>query len=375
MTVLYLTNNPQLAGTARILTSWITLGREADVKGCAAVQRPGQLTDWLREHDVPFTVSPMPWLNRRWPVPALREAWRLARWARRQGASIVHCNEHDVYPFGALVAALMRVPVVCHIRFSVEREFCQWAFGGWRRPDALLWTTNQQRQDCRAAIQGVVDERRQHLIPLGPDLAAFRGDTVDRAALRRSFDIREGEIVIGTATALRPVKRIEDFVQLVTVLADRYPAVVGLIAGGAVVGDEAYRADIERRIAESGLGRRLRWLGHIEPIAPLLQSLDVFVSTSEYETFGNSVCEAMACRLPVAAYVGGSVHEIIGETGAVLPNGDIAGLTGAVERLIKDPAARVASGARGQARVAATFNPRVSFRRLREVYRHLNPPG
>ncbi len=106
MTVLYLTNNPQLAGTARILTSWVGLGREHDIRACVAVQRPGQLADWLGRNDVPFIESSMPWLDLRWPIPALWEAWRLARWARRQGASIVHCNEHDVYPFGALVAAL-----------------------------------------------------------------------------------------------------------------------------------------------------------------------------------------------------------------------------------------------------------------------------
>ena len=113
----------------------------------------------------------------------------------------------------------MRAPVVCHIRFIVEREFCQWAFGGWRRPDALLWTTHQQRQDCAAAIEGVVDEHHQHLIPLGPDPEAFSENGVDRAALRRNLDIREGELVIGTATALRPVKRIEDFIELTRVLA------------------------------------------------------------------------------------------------------------------------------------------------------------
>jgi hypothetical protein len=208
MTVLYLTNNPQLAGTARILTSWVTLGREHDIASCVAVQRPGQLADWLGRNDVPFIESPMPWLNVRWPIPALWEAWRVARWARRRGASIVHCNEHDVYPFGALVAALMRAPAVCHVRFSLERGFAQWAFGGWRRPDALLWTTNQQRLDCAEAIRGIVDDTRQHLIPLGPDPDAFGKLEADRDADRRRFDVRDGEIAIGTATALRPIKRI-----------------------------------------------------------------------------------------------------------------------------------------------------------------------
>lgn len=370
MTVLYLTNNPRLAGTARILMSWLKYGAEDETSGVVAVQQTGELADRLRAAGVPVLVSSMAWSRRRL-APLLVEAWRVARWARKRGVSIVHCNEHDVYPFGVLVARMLRRPVVCHVRFAVDRQFCEWAFGGWRAPDALLWTTNQQRDDCAAAVAGVVDERRQHLIRLGPDPSSLGADGMDRPSARRAFDVRDGEIAIGTAAALRPVKRIHDFVDLVVRLAGRHPNVVGLIAGGSVEGDEAYRAEIQRRIAASGLGRRLRWLGHLEPIGPFLASLDVFVSTSEYETFGNSVCEAMACALPVAGYVGGSIHEVIGNAGLVVPNGSLDRLTAAVEGLVTDGQARARLGELGRQRVAAEFNPAVSFDRLRRVYEAL----
>ncbi len=368
MTVLYLTNNVQLAGTARILTSWLRLGRSKGLGGCVAVQRPGQLADWLDQERVPRTMSRMPWPSRVWPLPAFREARRLARWARQRGASLVHCNEHDVYPFGVIVARLMRAPIVCHVRFSVDRVFCEWAFGGWRAPDALLWTTNQQRQDCAEAIDGIVADERQHLIPLGPDPASFEAAPGARAELRRSLGLSETDVVIGTATALRPIKRIEHFVKLISDLGRRHPNIVGLVAGAEVPGDEAYRVRIEQEIAASGLGPRLRWIGHVEPMGPFLHALDLFVSTSVYETFGNSVCEAMLCGLPVAAYVGGSVHEIVGDAGVVVTNDDLPRLTEAVERLVDDAAARAELGERGRRRVKAEFNPAASFERLRRIY-------
>jgi mannosyltransferase len=296
----------------------------------------------------------------------------VAAWARANGVTIVHCNEHDVYPFGVLVAKLMRVPIVCHVRFRIDGQFSRWAFGGWRRPGAVLWTTAQQREDS-AGTDGVVPASRQFLIPLGPDPEQFRFDPAVRAEARRRFDLRDGEVAIGAATALRPIKRIGDFVDLVTELAGRHPHVVGLLAGGAVPEEVAYARGIESRIAATGLGRRLRWLGHLEPMGPFLHSLDVFVSTSEYETFGNSVAEAMACRVPVVGYVGGSVHEIIGQAGLVVPNGDVAGLVSAVEGMVMDPEARSSWATLGEHRVATAFNPEVSFQTLLAVYASLAP--
>ena len=374
MNVLYLTNNWQRAGTARILTTWLTLGRDSGLRGSVALQRTGQLASWLDAEEIPARITSMPWLNRWWPVPALRAAVGVANWARAQKVDLVHCNEHDVYPFGVLVAKILRRPVVCHVRFLLPEEFGRWAFGGWRQPDALLWTTNQQRIDSARAVLGVVPEGRQHLIPLGPNPLTFRPDAADRDATRRRLEIRPGELVVGAATALRPVKRLGDFVDMMTTLGARHPNVVGVIAGAAVTGEEAHAREIERKIASSGLGRRLRWLGHLEPIETFLRGLDVFVSTSEYETFGNSVCEAMACGVPVVAYVGGSVHEIIGDAGVVVRNADVGALVSAVDALVSAPTRRAELAARGEARVASTFNPRSSFAALRGVYDAVQRP-
>ena len=368
MTVLYLTNNTQLAGTARILLSWLVLGRDRGLRACVAAQGSGELVDRLARDGVPWVVSPMPWPGRARPWSALREAWRVSRFARAQGASLVHCNEHDVYPFGVLVARLMRVPIVCHVRFKLEPGFGRWAFGGWRRPAALLWTTQQQRRDSLDAVDGIVPADRQHLIRLGPDPAIFHPDGPARETARERFGIRAGEVAIGTAAALRPIKRIHDFIDVVMALSSRHAGVVGLIAGGAVPGEEAYRQDVERRIRDSGLGRRLRWLGHLEPIDGFLRSLDVFVSTSEYETFGNSVAEAMACGVPVAGYVGGSVHEVIGDAGAVIPNGDVDALIQAADTLLAGEDARHEAGERGRRRAHGELNPAASFEKLRAVY-------
>jgi glycosyltransferase involved in cell wall biosynthesis len=369
MKVLFLTTNPNLGSTARILQSWLLLGPSCGVQGSVVTQSAGALSSWLGTHSIEHRVNPMPWPDRRWPFPSLWHAWNVARWACRSGVEIIHCNEHDVYPFAVLLRRLTRRPLVCHVRFRVARQFCEWAFGGRsRQPDALLWTSSQQRDDSAAAVEGLIPTDRQRIVYLGLDLGTFGTLAAGREQTRRDWGIRPDEVVIGTASALKPIKRIEDFIELVAQLARNDPRIVGIIAGDVMPGQESYRRSILQRIGATGLGRRLMWVGHMEPIEPFHHACDIFVSTSDYETFGNSVCEAMACRRPVAAYRGGSVHEVVGEAGLIVETGDFPALVETVSRLVRDPALREELGVRGRDRVALRFNPADSFRHLTQVY-------
>ena len=146
-------------------------------------------------------------------------------------------------------------------------------------------------------------------------------------------------------------------------------------AGDAMPGDEPYREKVLRHIAAAGLGRRFVWLGNLDDVEPFYQAIDVFVSTSEYETFGNSVCEAMACGRPVVAYRGGSVEEVVGEAGLVVGDGDLAALAAAARACVLRPELRADLGALGRRRVAERFNPAATLRQLLAIYRGLTAPA
>src|SRR5262245_5746502 len=197
MRVLYLTANPNLGSTARTLQAWLLLGRKSGLEAYVGVQKHGALTDWLETHRIPYQVNPMPWFDKKNPFKSLRQAWKLARWARRAAVDLVHCNEHDVYPFGIFVARLARCPIVCHVRFEIAEGFCRWAFTKGKQPDALLWTSQQQRTDCAAAINGNIPPDRQRVIHLGLDLIKFGKCHETREATREQWGIRPNEIVIG----------------------------------------------------------------------------------------------------------------------------------------------------------------------------------
>lgn len=62
-----------------------------------------------------------------------------------------------------------------------------------------------------------------------------------------------------------------------------------------------------------------------EQLSRAMSAMDVFVVTSQMETFGQVAIEAQACGTPVWAFAVGGLSETLkpGETGGLLPFGDV----------------------------------------------------
>src|SRR3990172_8635226 len=85
---------------------------------------------------------------------------------------------------------------------------------------------------------------------------------------------------------------------------------------------------------------------------------DVFVSSSLQESFGYTILESMACGVPVGAFDGSAVSELVrnGVTGILAPLGDAAGLRSAILQTLSDPA-KLASMGSNSRRIAVQERP------------------
>ena len=363
--------------TSRTLEAWTRLLPAEQISPTVTIGGDGPLLTALQAAGVPVFVRQLRVVPKKaWPFPFFYAVGRLALTVKSAGASLVHVNEHDHHPVAAHAAALAGVPLITHIRFRPDAAYCRWLFRPGRVPARLFFTSRTQLGDSADAIRPVVPEDRWRVLPNGLDFSIVGTHPEHRARLRQRWGLSDDSVAVGIACAISVRKRVDHLIRLVARLRERGVDAYGFVAGQPHFPSDAVVLDDLRRLAaELGLGERITFLGYVEPSEPLYYAWDLCVSTSSYETFGMTVLEAMACRCPVVTYPGGSVQEIVGDGGIVVPDGDEEALFAESLKLATDPAARRSLGERGRAHASARYDIRQIVPMLAQEYRQVASMG
>jgi N-acetyl-alpha-D-glucosaminyl L-malate synthase BshA len=165
----------------------------------------------------------------------------------------------------------------------------------------------------------------------------------------------------------RPVKRIDDLISIFEIIALESDARLVL------VGDGPELAPAERRLRIAGLRDRVVMHGHRHEVADLLADADVFILPSSQESFGVAALEAMACGIPVVASDVGGLPEVIthGESGFLVPVGDIAGFATHALTLLDSPERARSMGALAREVAVSRFGMEVALDRYESLYRRM----
>lgn len=125
-----------------------------------------------------------------------------------------------------------------------------------------------------------------------------------------------------------------------------------LVLGGR---DKGCRHEIERLVAEMGLGDAVSFPGFLDKAGKERagSDADIFVNTSDTDNMPVAIVEACAMGLPVVTTAVGGIPDLLtdGDTGLLVPDGDEQAMAEAVLRLLADEelAARLCSGGRALA--------------------------
>jgi glycosyltransferase involved in cell wall biosynthesis len=106
--------------------------------------------------------------------------------------------------------------------------------------------------------------------------------------------------------------------------------------------DPGVAAELERQVAQSGLGDRIELTGQIDDTRSEFAKADIFALASRYEGYGMVFAEALAQGLPIVGCVAGAVPDVVPESaGFLVPPDDRQAFAGALRRLLEEPETRI----------------------------------
>jgi len=169
----------------------------------------------------------------------------------------------------------------------------------------------------------------------------------------------------------RPLKRVEDVIQVFAQVHASLPCLLVLI------GDGPERSRIERLVRQLQLEGSVCFLGKQLNFVEVLQNSDVFLLPSQTESFGLAALEALGCGVPVVASRVGGLPEVVvdGETGFLHEVGDVSGMAQSAVRLLRDRALHERMSAAARAMVEQNWKLEPTVTRYEDTYRRLLAPA
>jgi glycosyltransferase involved in cell wall biosynthesis len=212
---------------------------------------------------------------------------------------VIYLNHAGSYKIAVAAAVLLKLPVVVHVRIFEDS-----AYLGQLNGDVL------SRLRAIIAISAAVEAEVRRFMSL------------DRVPLYRIYDsyVRHSEAAetlpgagragrIACVGRLVPIKGQDILVRALQDLETLGEAIECLMVGE---GDQRFVAQLKQLAADCGVASKIRWLGFVDEVVPLLQSCSILVCPSHREPLGRVIFEAWdAGAVPVVWKESAGAAEII----------------------------------------------------------------
>ena len=296
---------------------------------------------------------------------------------QRTRPNLVHTHSGKAGVLGRLAARRAQVPIIVHTIHGPS-------FGAFQGPlaNALFRAAERRAGRVTTHFVTVADAMTRQYLSAGIGQSeqytrVFSGfalepflATRNDLELRRQLGLSPEDIVVGKIARLFKLKGHDDLLAIAPELVKNYPRMKFLL-----VGDGVWRTRFEDQARALGLAEHFVFTGLVPPekVSAYVGVMDLLVHLSRREGLPRALPQALAAARPIVAYDCDGAGEVCldGETGFLVPPGDLTQLTDRLLRLARDPALRTQLGTRGQQLVRQNFSVEKMVNDLHALYLRL----
>jgi len=222
-------------------------------------------------------------------------------------------------------------------------------------------------------IEGVPDEKIT-IIPIGVDLTRFKLAKPEKEK-KREYYVKPEDTVAVFVGRLVWEKGVYDLIYALKkmVLYDEARHFKLLM-----IGEGPEQTKIEKLVKELGLQDHVKVIGKIPyvKIHEIYQLSDLFIlpsipTRSWQEQFGMVLVESMASGKPIISTLSGSIPEILGDVGILVPPNDPLSLYQQIKRLVLSERLREKLGKKARKRAEKEFDSKKIAGRIKKVYEEI----
>ncbi len=304
------------------------------------------------------------------PLKHLISMIKLVNLIKKEKFDIVHSHTTAASLDGCIASKLAGVPIILYtihgFGFTENYPYIVkkiYVLAEWLKCKLSTLVFTQSEEDRITAIKEKITTPEKILtISNGIDLMRFSKKRIKIAGSKMysKFGIPNDALVLTIVARLSKIKGYIDLFKAMNQVMQNVSNLYLLVVGD-VTEDEPHPLSKEYLVSliiSDEFRKRIVFAGMRNDVRDILAVSDIFVLPSYREGMPRSIIEAMAMELPViATNIRGSREEVVdGETGILVPVGDVNALSSAIIRLAKNPKLRKEMGKKGRERAEKYFD-------------------
>lgn len=361
--ILFLQSSSELYGSGKIILQVLRIYRKEGFNPVVLLTNSGSLQNSLEKEGFNVYVQNLGILRRKYVNPSgllnrlgknLKAYRFLTELHQKYQFELVYSNTLAVI-VGAYWAKRRQIPHIWHIHEILP---------GPKPLVKMLARLLDQSTPKPIAVSNAVANHWQPLLKKSRIQVIHNGIPYDAflkdyPEANRELGLPAGKVSIGMIGRINPGKGQLFFLKLADQLSKKYPNTHFLLVGDPFPGYEPILEEIRKEVRGKNLEARVSYLGFREDIPKVMAALDVFVLPSILpDSFPTVILEAMAAGKPVVATRSGGASEMVleGETGFLIPMGNVEKGVGGLEKLIENERLRLKFGQAGRLRVLSEYS-------------------
>ena len=365
MTILFVTHYTELYGANRSMLTLIRLlqSKYAVQPIVVVPYRYGPLMETLVEsniehHYIPYCRWILTNMDKeqskykyvKWFVKNIYYALKIKNLFKSRRIDVVYSNSITIN-IGALIAYVMRIPHIWHIRELISGLGLKLAIPRFLSKPLINLSTNKRY----ILLSNSMVREFQRILPQNRIRMIYNGVSLSKRIGSRLCNQNMGTLQLACVGLLCHQKNQMELLKALVILKGQKCKVHVHFIGRD---EQGYEKEMMNYIVQQDISDLVTFHGHTDNVFELLEECNLGIVTAIGEAFGRVTVEFMLMSMPVVASDSGANPELIdsGLTGMVYHLGDVEELAKAIQTYIKTPSLLAKHGRKAYSKAIKEFS-------------------